>query len=234
MDKLIDKLVYKLNNSFFTKAIYILRILRDDYGYFRTVKTGSCIDPHGNPIPWYTYPAIEYIRQLNFEEKYVFEYGLGNSSLFWSKLSKKVISVDNNKIWYEKIFDKAKDNMELIFFENKTDYVNCILDYGYNFDVIIIDADWRLDCAKNAIKKLNQGGLIILDNSDWFTDTAEFLRHTGLIQVDMAGFGPINSYTWTTSLFFSREFSIKSKDNIQPLPAMGSIKCHVDEKNESY
>jgi hypothetical protein len=30
-----------------------------------------------------------------------------------------------------------------------------------------------------------------------------------MIQVDFFGFGPINDYTWTTSIFFSRDFDFK-------------------------
>jgi len=55
----------------------------------------------------------------------------------------------------------------------------------------------RRTCGKN------RGGVIVIfDNSDWYPKTVEFLRENlGWVQIDFHGFGPINNYTWTTSLF---------------------------------
>ncbi len=59
--------------------------------------------------------------------------------------------------------------------------------------------------------------MIILDNSDWYKNTAKLLRDKlDLIEVDFHGFGPINNYTWTTSIFFSRNFRFSPINDIQP------------------
>src|SRR5688572_10403591 len=50
----------------------------------------------GQPIPWYTYPAIEFIRQLDFSQSTVFEYGSGNSTMFWAASAARVISVEED------------------------------------------------------------------------------------------------------------------------------------------
>jgi len=57
-------------------------ILSRSYGQFRSMQRWECIDADTKPVPWYTYPAIEYIRQLIFTDKAVFEYGSGHSTLF--------------------------------------------------------------------------------------------------------------------------------------------------------
>src|SRR5215213_3851569 len=54
------------------------------YGRFRSAGAGRSIDGHGTPIPWYSYPAIEYLKQLDFRDRTVFEFGSGNSTLFWA------------------------------------------------------------------------------------------------------------------------------------------------------
>ena len=92
-----------------------------------------------------------------------------------------------------------------------------------DLDVIIIDGEHRLECAKAARSRLRHDGLMILDNSDWFERTAEFLRGTDLIEVDMSGFGPINGYTWTTSFFLTRNVNLKSLGPRQPMPGIGSL-----------
>lgn len=75
--------------------------------------------------------------------------------------------------------------------------------------------------APAAVAFLRPGGLMILDNSDWYPNTAAYLRERGLIQIDMHGFGPVNPYTWTTSLFLDRAFAMKPKGDRQP----GYSKC---------
>lgn len=46
-----------------------------EFGFLRTTLTRKCQDAAGNWLPWYTYPAIEYLKQLDFSQKTVFEYG---------------------------------------------------------------------------------------------------------------------------------------------------------------
>jgi hypothetical protein len=59
------------------RQIHNFKILAIEYGQFRTIKNWACIDKNGNPIPWFTYPAIEYLNCLDLSECLVFEYGMG-------------------------------------------------------------------------------------------------------------------------------------------------------------
>lgn len=202
------------------------------YGYLRKVgwhqslKHRLPIDGERNPLPWYTYPAIEYIKQLDFSHTEVFEYGSGNSTIFWSKLAKKIISIEHNRQWYETISPKLDSNVELKLIEDEGSYIRAIEAYG-NFDVVIIDGAYRQECAEVALKKLKPGGIILLDNADWYVETAKLLRDSNLIQVDMTGLGPINAYAWTTSLFLHREFSFKPKGINQPEHGVGALKQYA-------
>jgi hypothetical protein len=184
----------------------------------------ECVDQNGVPIPWYSYPAIEYIKQLDFSNKIIFEYGSGNSTSFWAGRSKKIVSVEDNKEWYDKIGDRLPGNVEYYLLESGGDYISLINKYTYEFDVIIIDGSHRYECAVEAISKLRDDGFIILDNSDWMEKTSKFLRDSDLIEVDMSGFGPINDYTWTTSFYFRRNVKLKPANDRQPLHGIGSVK----------
>ena len=66
------------------------------------------------PIPWFTYPAIDYIRQLDLSEKTIFEWGAGFSTLFWSSRAKSVISVETDPLWYSLLKPQLASNCELI------------------------------------------------------------------------------------------------------------------------
>lgn len=199
------------------------RILSAEYGHFRSIDKG-CVDKNGEFIPWYTYPAIEYIKQLDFSDKTVFEFGSGNSTIFWAKRCRKAISIEDNQEWYDKMSPRLSTNVEYRLLEERLAYTQSISAYPEGFDIIIVDGNHRFDCAVEALKKLNSDGIIILDNSDWHAKTAKLLRDADLIEVDMTGFGPINGYTWTTSFFLSRSVKLKPVNQTQPVNDIGGIK----------
>lgn len=198
--------------------ISVVKIVRNfhtlafKYNQFKTMKKWDCIDRLGCPIPWYTYPAIEYLKQLDLLEKSVFEYGSGNSTIFWASICKNVVAIENDKNWYNKINSKLPNNVQYYFLDDKQDYINSITNHSKKFDIIIIDGSYRAECALEAISHLESTGFFILDNSDWNKPAAEILTNAGFIEVNMSGFGPINGYTWTTAFFFSRNVILKLKE----------------------
>lgn len=89
------------------KQINNFKILAKVYNQYQTICKWSCIDRNNNPIPWYSYPAIEYISNLDFSNKTILEWGSGNSSLFWAKRSKNVTSIEDDEEWFN-LVDKSK------------------------------------------------------------------------------------------------------------------------------
>lgn len=198
------------------------KILSFDFAHLKTIK-GGCVDKNDGFIPWYTYPAIEYIKQFDFSDKTVFEFGSGNSTLFWANRCLRAISIEDNSEWFDKMKPVLSKNVDYRFFREKSEYVKSISECPGEFDIIIIDGNHRYECAIEALKKLKDDGIIILDNSDWHQKTAELLRDADLIEVDMSGFGPINGYTWTTSFFLSRQVKLKPLHKNQPISGIGAI-----------
>lgn len=200
-----------------------------NYGYELSSKLNSCVDLNGCPIAWYTYPSLEYLNQFDYSAKRIFEYGCGNSSLYWASRAKEVISVDDNKEWYEKLCKRKPNNLSVLLEEDLDIYAKSIEKYG-KFDVIVIDGYVRDKCCESAIKHLNEGGFIILDNSDRCPDFEEYsqavkiLKMNDLIQVDFYGFGPLNEYTWCTSLFLTKNVSFETKSEFQPTRGINGIK----------
>ncbi len=228
---IIDKILRNIPPRSLGSALACLKILEFDYGHLVSTFKYSAIDNKSLPIPWYTYPAIEYIKQLDFSQKKVFEYGSGNSSLFWASISKSVISVEENQEWHKKVCHSNHfTNLNVNLVQSEELYINHILSYQEDFDVIIIDGNFsRYKCAQIAVKKLRKGGLIILDNSDWWVKTSSFLRSCNLIEVDMTGFSAINGYTLTTSFFFHREFNFQPKSKHQPEHGLGALHQYAEE-----
>lgn len=226
---MIRKILAKTVPFKIKKRLINFKILAFDYGQYKTIKNWNCIDNRNNEIPWYTYPAIEYFNNIDFSEKSIFEYGSGNSSKYWSNKAKKVTSIEDNKEWYEKVKKNINKNQELLLKNDDSEYENSISFLNEKFDVIIIDGIRRVECSQIIEKFLrvdaSEGYMVILDNSDWYKETSKYFRDKlNLIEIDFHGFGPINSYTWTTSIFLSRNFKFQAIKNSQPNFSISGIR----------
>jgi hypothetical protein len=88
-----------LKPSAWRTSVRAARTLLFNYAHLRSAAQRRPVNPDGEPVPWYTYPAIEYLRQLDFSNAAVFEYGSGHSTLFWSIAARRVVSVVDEDRW---------------------------------------------------------------------------------------------------------------------------------------
>lgn len=194
----------------------------------RTVAWGY--QPAGDartPHPWYTYPALEYLSQFDARRFSVFEFGAGSSSLFWAARARIVCAVESDPAWHAKLAARGVANLRLFLREDKARYVGCLAEQKEKFDVIVIDGRWRKSCAAAAPACLGEGGMIVLDNADWHPRTAQALRASGFLQIDFSGFGPINAYTWTTSVFLKPATHLQ--EGFRDAAPVGGLRQHGNE-----
>ena len=94
-----------------------------------------------------------------------------------------------------------------------------------SFDIIVIDGSHRFECTLEALKFIKKDGLILLDNSDRIEEhrSGKLLRENGFIQIDFSGFGPINGYCWTTSVFVKGSgLYLLNYSNPSPIGGLGN------------
>lgn len=223
IDRLINYLRIKLLSILKDKTSFVTgasKILELDYGHQKSVKAQQAVDQNDNPIPWFTYPAIDYLDQLDFKNLIMLEWGSGNSSLFFAPRVNKLFSVEHNEEWFKRVksLNIANHQMSL---SNTAEYASTGKRFDTLFDIILIDGIERSACSVVAPSLLKPTGFIILDNSDRHPDVAQRLRGKDFIQVDFHGFGPINEYTWTTSLFLMRGFTCEPLNDQPKIPTGG-------------
>jgi hypothetical protein len=215
-----------LRTSNWLPSLKAANVLWSDYAHLNSVRTQRAVDRGGKPLPWYTYPAIEFLQQLDFSGKTVFEYGSGMSTLFWAVRAARVVSVEDDEQWFRKVESMAPANVELIFEPDLSRFAETIRRRGDRYDVIVVDGPargrTRLKCSQAAVDHLREGGLVILDNSDWLPESSRLLRDSGLLEVDMTGFAPICGHVQSTSLYFHRQFNVRPLRDRQPVPGIGS------------
>jgi len=200
-------------------TLQLMRNILVNYGWWKSYSQQACLDKDNNPIPWITYPCIDFLAQFDFSDKTVFEYGGGYSTLFWSKRVQKIVSVESDKVWYDFIKPKMPDNCELVLSSSEAkEYAGQIANFQ-KFDIIVIDGPGssRPICAQIATQYLAPGGMVILDNSDLWQKSASILRaDTDFIQVDFTGFTPLSGHASTTSIFLRRDIRLKPLNGAQP------------------
>lgn len=210
---MVIKEILKLPVAFILKqldlySLYSLKKigpLKED-GWFRSVKENRCVDFNGNPLPWLTYPAIEFLGKRVHSNMSVFEYGCGESTYWWAGMVSEVISVEHDEKWYGKIQLKLPENVTLshVKLDYGGDYCRMVSNYVNRFDIIVIDGRDRIHCAMNSLTALKPDGIIIWDNSDRreYEEGYNFLFKNGFRKIEFVGLSPIWNVKAETGIFY--------------------------------
>ncbi|WP_287274538.1 MULTISPECIES: tetratricopeptide repeat protein [unclassified Okeania] len=177
-------------------------------GWLNSLKEGKSIDYNYHPLPWYSYPAIEFIEDKLKSDFRVFEYGSGQSTFWYADRVKQVVSVEHNPDYFVNVSTYIPQNVKLVLREDRQRYVEEIQNYDNgDFDVIIIDGIERVKCAEICGEKLSKNGWIVFDNSDREENDRGviLLHHQGFKRIDFYGLVPSQRYKSCTSIFFQSD-----------------------------
>lgn len=179
--------------------------LKDD-GWFESFNTKKSIDKNGNPIPWCTYPFIKFIEPRLKKDFTVFEYGSGNSTIWYAKRVKQIISVENDEAWFKVVSKLLPANAKLIYIKSDIDgeYCRSIIKQNSKFNIIIIDGRDRINSIKFSVNQLTDDGIIVFDNSqiEKYKEGLDLLYSMNFKKIDFIGSLPIVSHNNQTSIFY--------------------------------
>jgi len=177
-----------------------------DKGWFKAFQTKSSIDENGQAIPWVTYSFIDFIRERLHKTHDIFEYGSGNSTVFYAKNSGSVYAVEHDEQWYQKNAAHNLPNVEMVYrgLDAEGAYVKAALEAGTKFHIIIVDGRKRVDCCKESIHALTEDGVIVLDDSERpkYAEAVSFLLAQGFKHIPFSGIAPGVIISKVTSVFY--------------------------------
>lgn len=178
-----------------------------DIGWIKSHASTLPVDGEGQPVPWVTYPFIAFIKGRLHKTLSVFEYGSGNSTLFFAKLVGSVTSVEHDLEWYKKVHKEIPSNVNVIFDSLEYGGSYCKQSTNDKYDIIIVDGRDRVNCCKNAAKSLKPGGVIVLDDSErqQYQEAINFLSDSGYKKIDFWGISPGLFYLKCTSVYYKEE-----------------------------
>jgi hypothetical protein len=182
------------------------------YGWWKSRRDRRPVDFNENPMPWLTYPFIEFIEPRVNKSFHIFEYGSGNSTLWWAARVGSVTACEHDREWYEEVSQKIPDNVTLLNVELEYggEYSKQIAKYQDQFDLIVIDGRDRVNCAKNCLEALKEDGVIVWDNTERgeYEAGLKYLANNGFKRLDLWGVGPINVERFCTTVLYKRDSCI--------------------------
>ena len=177
-----------------------------ELGWHRSVLTQKPVDAKGNPLPWMTYPAISFLENYVSPEHNVFEYGSGNSTLWFAERCQSVAACEHDKNWASFIQNESPKNASILHRGLSIKYESSIKDVDFSPDIVLIDGRRRIECAKFTIEYLGLNHVMILDNSERekYAPIFDLYCNNGFEPIKFNGLGPINAYSWSTTIFLPK------------------------------
>jgi hypothetical protein len=199
-------------------------------GHWKSSLAMSARAADGSPLPWYTYPAIDFLAQRDFHDCDVLEFGGGQSTLWWSAKGRSVLTIEEDAAWFARLRSKVGPNVSLhhIPVDRMTRTIQPVVDLieanpVRKFDVIVVDGHLRKEVAALAFDHLAPNGAIILDNAEGYGFYDE-LKKRPCRRIDFFGFAPGVSRQHCTSVVFVDDCFLL-QPNI-PIPVIEDIRSN--------
>ncbi len=136
--------------------------------------------------PWLTAAAIATLQTLIKPTDVGFEWGAGRSTRWFARRVTHLMSVESNRTWFDRVSQMLSaeryTNVELKWItcdeadrEQVDAYVTAIDAFdGKSLDFVLVDGLARDACALHAVDKVKSGGLLIVDNCNWYLPCRSF------------------------------------------------------------
>lgn len=122
--------------------------------------------------PWLTNNSLKFISSWIKPDDLVLEFGSGQSTAWFAKITKHLTSIEHDQNWYKTTKKNLKNNSSkanVILATNKNEYLKILKNIpNASIDICLIDGEWRRDCLLGVFTKIKAGGLIILDNAETY------------------------------------------------------------------
>ncbi len=125
--------------------------------------------------PWISPRAVRFLEENISNGQIGFEWGSGRRTIWLAVRLKRLISVEHDKIWFERLSRKIKEkklnNIEYhyVSYEQKQKYVGIINNIEDNsLDIVFVDGAHNKACILAAIPKIKKGGLLLIDDTNHF------------------------------------------------------------------
>jgi hypothetical protein len=176
-------------------------------GHARSALMRRAMTAGGQPLPWYSYPAIAFLEQTDVKGRKVLECGGGQSTRWWLARDAAVTTLESHAQWAQEL--RASIGKQARIETVRDDLQDVPADIAASrYDIVVVDGLDRLKAAALALACVSEDGAILFDNSEgnWGPPGTypiiDLLQGAGLNRIDFHGYGPGTRLPHCTSLFF--------------------------------
>jgi len=124
--------------------------------------------------PWLTPRAVDFLEDWVRADDVVVEFGSGRSTRWFADRAREVVSVEHDSAWYERVksdlHQRGMTNVRSFLAPETVDGYVGAADAALvgKADVILVDGQLRDACARWALGRIRPGGLLVIDNANWY------------------------------------------------------------------
>ncbi len=127
----------------------------------------------GANSPWLVRTMVEILENWLKPGDRGLEWGSGRSTTWFAERAEHLVSVEHDAAWHSQVNERLKGkevrNVEYYLCEGERDYVSlCDRFAPESFDFCLVDGEARDRCALAALSLVKPGGIIIVDNCNWY------------------------------------------------------------------
>jgi hypothetical protein len=175
-------------------------------GWVESMRSGRCCRADGTNVPWMNYPTLSLLDKKLLPSFSLFEYGSGFSTEYYARRCRTVVSVEYDRVWFDKLSGKMPANASLMHVprDEPAVYSQSIRKAGLVFDVVVVDGAHRVLCIKSSLDFLSSAGIVILDDSDReeYKPVFKFMIESGFREITLEGMKPTHTGVHSTTIFF--------------------------------
>ncbi len=175
-------------------------------GYLRSFDTWEARSADGQAVPWMSYAMIALLDERLDAGHTLFEFGSGFSTRFFAERVGRVVSVEYDPQWFERVRAELPGHCTLIQQAEDTDGDFCRVAsrQGVDFDVIVVDGRDRVNCVKQSVDHLSPAGVMLLDDSDRpkYQPALQVMAERGFRTLHLPSLAPLEFRTHRTSVFY--------------------------------
>jgi len=132
-------------------------------------------DERANPgNPWLTRDAVRFLDQALMPTDVGLEFGSGRSSIWFASRIRHLTSVEDDPRWVANVTRMIDEQglsskIDYRFRRTKEEYVGELSRVAdASIDFCLVDGSHRDECAMGVISKIRSGGLLVIDNINWY------------------------------------------------------------------
>lgn len=172
-------------------------------GWVETRAARRALDEQGQPIPWFTYPAIRFLGDRIDPDWRVLEFGAGMGTLWWSRHVRDVVAIEHSTAWAAEIAAKSPAKVVPAGDGTAEEYLRGARGTG-PYDVVIVDGLYRNECLVAAADLVADAGVIILDDAqreEYRPGVAAILAR-GYRLLELHGPQPVSKHPGCTAILY--------------------------------